>query len=182
MNYIRNIHHRRSIRLQGYDYSKAGAYFITLCCDAKKCLLGDIVNGEMRLNEFGIIAYNEWEKLPGRFMNFELDVFQIMPNHIHGVIVLNAPDQKSGVWVNPAPTAVTVGAIVGAYKLLVAKACLKAFESGYLKARHAPPKLGKLWQRNYYEHIIRNEQSYQTISDYIISNPNNWSDDSLYMP
>ena len=87
--YNPNIHHRRSIRLKGYDYSQAGAYFITICCDYRICRFGEIVDNEMILNEFGQIAYDEWIKLSERFINFDLDVFQIMPNHMHGIIVLN---------------------------------------------------------------------------------------------
>lgn len=87
--YNPHIHHRRSIRLKGYDYAQAGLYFVTICCDNRICRFGNIDNGEMILNEFGTIAYNEWQKLSERFNNFELDVFQIMPNHIHGIIVLN---------------------------------------------------------------------------------------------
>src|SRR5690606_14866409 len=82
-------HHRRSIRLKGYDYSQAGLYFITICCQDRICRFGHIENSEMIINELGMVAYNEWAKLPERFPNFELDVFQIMPNHIHGIIILN---------------------------------------------------------------------------------------------
>src|SRR5665647_890283 len=86
MKYNPQIHHRRSIRLKGYDYSQAGAYFITICCQDRECRFGKIENDEMILNEYGTIAYNEWNKLSDRLSNFELDVFQIMPNHMHGII------------------------------------------------------------------------------------------------
>ncbi len=89
MTYNLQKHHRRSIRLKGYDYSQAGLYFITICCQDRICRFGHIKNSEMVLNELGMVAYNEWAKLPERFPNFELDVFQIMPNHIHGIILLN---------------------------------------------------------------------------------------------
>lgn len=134
---------------------------------------GKIENNEMVLNEMGNMAYNEWIKLTERFPNFELDVFQIMPNHMHGIIVLNDTPVEATLAVaqneidksneidligaagaSPAPTA--VGDIVGAYKSLVANACLNIYKS-------KNEIMGKLWQRNYYEHIIRNEQSYQTI-------------------
>jgi len=160
----------------------------------------------MILNEFGTIAYNEWKKLPERFPNVELDVFQIMPNHIHGIIVLTgatilvktnapvgaglapaqnntsnevgaglAPAQNNalndtGAGASPAPT---VGNIMGAYKSLVANGCLDIYK---MKNK----TMGKLWQRNFYEHIIRNEKSYQTISNYIINNPSNWKDDKFF--
>ena len=194
MSYNPNIHHRRSIRLKGYDYSQSGAYFITICCDDRICRFGEIAVGAglapalMILNEFGQIAYNEWIKLTERFENFELDVFQIMPNHIHGIIVLNnvgatlAVDQNDGnnqtdigadirAGASPAPT---IFDIVGAYKSLVANGCLEIYKS-------KNEMMGKLWQRNYHEHIIRNEQSYQTISNYIINNPAKWNDDKFYI-
>ena len=200
MAYNPNIHHRRSIRLKGYDYSQAGAYFITICCKDRKCRFGKIVVGAsvMELNECGQIAYDEWLKLSERFSNFELDVFQIMPNHMHGIIVLNdivgatlAVVQNAvvqnvpngiialndvGATARDAPTTTnaTIGDIVGAYKSLVANGCLDIYKT-------KNETMGKLWQRNYYEHIIRNEQSYQTISDYIINNPAKWKDDKFFM-
>jgi REP element-mobilizing transposase RayT len=210
MKYNPQIHHRRSIRLKGYDYSNAGGYFITICCHDRKCIFGQIVGAGfipapnddnkdeegqpqgiaptnqhnvnpttntpsitpmMILNDYGKIAYNEWGKLPERFLNFELDVFVIMPNHMHGIIVLN---QNNG-------TAATIGDIVGAYKSLVANECLKMYKSKGAGVNRAPTRtIAKLWQRNYYEHIIRNEQSYQTISDYIINNPAKWKDDKFF--
>lgn len=224
------IRNRRSIRLKGYNYSKPGLYFITIYCDDRKCRFGNIVGAEftsaqkMQLTEYGTIAYNEWIKLPGRFPNVKLDVFQIMPNHMHGIIILTnvgagftpapnntkmivgaglAPALNDGTEitgrarVNPAPTndtgdgidragasparttAPTIGDIVGAYKSLVAKGCLDIF-----KQQHAPstPRMGKLWQRDYFEHIIRDEQSYQNIVKYIIENPGNWKEDRFYLP
>lgn len=160
----------------------------------------------MVLNEYGWIAYNEWIKLSERFSNFELDVFQIMPNHIHGIIVLqsvgatlavaqnendretvgatlavaqnetlavaqNDRDNVIGAGASPAPTG--VGDIVGAYKSLVSNGCLKMYKS-------KNETMGKLWQRNYYECIIRNERSYQNISKYIINNPSKWNNDKFF--
>jgi REP element-mobilizing transposase RayT len=87
--YNPQIHHRRSIRLKGYDYSQAGLYFITICCKNRKYRFGKIENEKMILNEYGTIAYNEWIKLTERFSYLELDVFQIMPNHMRSIIALN---------------------------------------------------------------------------------------------
>jgi len=84
--YNPNIHHRRSIRLKGYDYAQAGLYFITICCQDRACLFGEIQNGEMVLNEYGTIAHNEWIKTHEIRTNVELGEFVIMPNHIHGII------------------------------------------------------------------------------------------------
>jgi len=191
MAYNPKIHHRRSIRLKGYDYSQAGAYFITICCEHRICRFGKIENNEMILNELGNIAYNEWAKLAERFANFELDVFQMMPNHMHGIIVLKnvvgagfTPAQNDDMVLGQRQvlgqpqgialtTVSTVGDIVGAYKSLVFNGCLEIYKS-------RNERMGKLWQRDYYEHIIRNEHSYQTISAYIINNPSKWGDDKFY--
>jgi REP element-mobilizing transposase RayT len=190
MTYNPAIHHRRSIRLKGYDYSQAGLYFITICCQDRSCRFGHIENSEVVLIELGMVACNEWAKLPERFPNFELDVFQIMPNHIHGIIILN--EMPVGAGFTPAQNDMYIGAtdigatdigatarvaptvsdIVGAYKSLVANECLKLFKINN-------ETMGKLWQRNYHEHIIRDEQSYLKISEYIINNPANWDNDSL---
>lgn len=198
MPYNPKIHNRRSVRLKGYDYSRAGAYFITICCNNRICRFGNIIVGDglapaqMMLNEYGIIAYNEWIKLSQRFANFELDVFQIMPNHMHGIIVLTnvragftpaqndnaqndmVDDIRAGA--SPAPT---IFDIVGAYKSLAANGCLDIWKLKWAGASPAPT-MGKLWQRNYHEHIIRDEQAYQTISNYIINNPAKWNDDKFY--
>ena len=178
------IHHRRSIRLKGYDYSRAGLYFITICVQDRKCLFGKIETNEMMLNDFGIVANEQWEKLTERFTNFELDVFQIMPNHMHGIILMT---ENVGAGLasaqNPAPTNKTIGDIVGAYKSLVANECLEIHKrhwAGVNPGTTKIPMMGKLWQRNYYENIIRDEQSYQHISAYIINNPKNWKGDKFH--
>jgi putative transposase len=174
------IHNRRSIRLRGYDYSQSGLYFITVCCHERTPRFGEIVNGEMILNEMGSIAHEQWVKLAERFVNFELDVFQIMPDHIHVIISLTvgatlavAPDnnlvvpdllgQPQGLSLQP-----TIGSIMGAYKSIVSNECLKIYKS-------KNQCMGKLWQRNYYEHIIRSYESYVDISNYIIDNPKKWN-------
>lgn len=103
-------HHRRSIRLKGYDYSQAGMYFITICCKDRICRFGEIIRDnpcsapKMKLNQYGQIAHDEWAKLSERFPNVKMDVFQIMPNHIHGIIVLNEnPVGTVGAGFTPAP-------------------------------------------------------------------------------
>ena len=195
MCYNPNIHNRRSIRLKGYDYSQAGLYFITICCCNHVCLFGDVVNGEMVLNEYGTIACNEWLNTPNIRKNVELDVFVIMPNHLHGIIILNGrgelhspdnviteniitdnviteniiTDNKSGECNSPlhGPSN-NIGAIVRGYKSSVTKQ-LNLLNIGCT-----------VWQRNYHEHIIRNEKSYQTIAGYIVNNPSEWNDDKFY--
>lgn len=179
------MHDRKSIRLKGYDYSLAGAYFITLNCQDKKHRFGQVENGEMNLNEFGEIALDEWLKLSERFSNFHLGTFQIMPDHLHAIIVLNnslkfpvgatpvvatrvvATRVVATLAVAPSPKAKTIGDIIGAYKSLVMNNCLKIYKS-------KNEVMGKFWQRNYYERIIRNEQAYINISNYILDNPKKW--------
>ena len=94
--YNSQIHHRRTIRLNSYDYSQVGAYFITICTIHRECIFGEIVNGEMILNDFGQIAHDEWLKTTRIRPNITLDVFVIMPNHIHGIIIISRDDLSSG--------------------------------------------------------------------------------------
>jgi len=172
--YNPNIHHRRSIRLKGYDYSQAGFYFITICVQDRASLFGEIENGKMKLNEYGKIAHNEWKRTPEIRPNVELGAFIIMPNHMHGIIhiicrgVLNSPDNR-GVCNTPllSPSQ-TIGAIVRGYKSSVTK------QLGLLNLNQ------KIWQRNYYVHIINKNQSYQNISNYIVNNPAKWNGDKFY--
>ncbi|MFC2188763.1 transposase [Fulvivirgaceae bacterium LMO-SS25] len=240
--YNPKIHKRKSIRLKGYDYSQAGLYFITICCQDKLCRFGQVVNGEMVLNDFGLIAYNEWLKTPEIRPNVELGEFVIMPNHMHGIIHIlyrdpsrkgesHSPDntqqktderdtssaksdvcdtssakreqnpnrkgeshspyntqqktderdttsRKSDAFNTSPPESdvcdtslqspsQTIGAIVRGYKSAVTKQ-LKSL--GFHE---------KLWQRNYYERIIRDERAYHNISKYIINNPRKWSEDKF---
>ncbi|RPI76402.1 MAG: hypothetical protein EHM45_13060 [Desulfobacteraceae bacterium] len=193
MKYCQTRHQRHSIRLKSYDYAQPGAYFITLCTHKQACLFGRIENGEMQLNEYGLIAKNQWEQLRKQFLDLGLGEFVVMPNHIHGIIIIkgmqneiNIETKLVGAGLAPAqplsdagqPQGLplqrkTIGDIVGAYKSITANACLKIFKS-------KNKTMGKLWQRNYYEHIIRNEQSYHEIAGYIINNPAQWDLDELY--
>ncbi len=209
--YNPHIHHRRSIRLKGYDYSQAGLYFITICCQNRACLFGEITVGancirpndkmancvrpndnrpKMILNKYGVIARNEWMKTPEIRNNVELGEFVIMPNHMHGIIrllgrgELYSPDNDGELNTLHSPDNVietmgecnsplrgpsnNIGAIVRGYKSSVTKQ-LNLLNIGC-----------SVWQRNYHEHIIRDEQSYQRISDYIINNPAKWNDDKFY--
>jgi putative transposase len=170
-------HNRRSIRLKGYDYTQAGAYFATICTQNRACLFGDVVDGVMRLNGAGRMVAVEWALLPKRFPNVQLDAMVVMPNHLHGIIVITDP-AVVGAGLVPAPTAPhrattrvspTVGDVVGAFKSRVTVEYTRGVKtSGWL------PFSGRLWQRNYYEHIIRNEESLNRIRQYIANNPLRW--------
>ena len=196
MPYDPNRHHRRSIRLKGYDYSQAGAYFITICTQDRACLFGKVVNGEMRLNDAGRMVLAEWNMLPERFPHVVLDAFVVMPNHVHGIVVITnpatddtattaptivgtglVPVPDDGATTRVAPTvgdivAPTVGDIVGAFKSRVTVEYIRG-----VKTSGWPPFRGRLWQRNYYEHIIRNERALNAIRQYIIENPRRWQMD-----
>lgn len=193
MKYDPAKHHRRSIRLKGYDYSQAGVYFITICTWQRECLFGEIVNGEMQLNPWGKIVKLHWQNLPKYHRHLELDEFVIMPNHLHGIIVLIDRNSVQN----------SVGA--GLADILGQKQTTSQQNppSPMLQQQHQPKNLPEIlrgfktfsarrinqmrrtfgvpvWQRNYYEHIIRNEESLQYIRQYIINNPLSWELDQLH--
>jgi REP element-mobilizing transposase RayT len=180
MAYNPLLHHRRSMRLIGYDYSRAGAYFITICTQHRRCIFGEVVNGEMILNKYGQVAYDEWLKTPDIRLNISLDVFVVMPNHMHAIIVSIdkeadeyhfAPNAFALRAEEPVPfrsPSNTIGAIVRGYK------------SAVTKQINALNFDGQVWQRNYHDHIISTEQSYQNISSYIVNNPKKWSEDKFH--
>jgi len=169
MSYDPNIHRRRSIRLQGYDYSQAGLYFITLCCYNKSHLFGKVENDQMLLNDAGKIARDEWFKTPEIRPNIALAEFIVMPNHVHGIVVVKYSEENAQSTIQRLNgTSHTIGAIVRGYKSVVTR-----------KISLMSASLTTVWQRNYYEHIIRTDESYHNIANYIINNPANWRSDSL---
>ena len=200
MSFNPNIHHRRSIRLKGYDYSQAGLYFITICCEDRICRFGNIVDGEMILNGYGQIAHDEWMKTPQLRPQIELNAFIVMPNHIHGILKIN--EIGRGELNSPAINMVVVetdicdtvqrnntdvcatslrspsnniGAIVRGYKSSVTKQINAMIN---VKNDVHNPCI-KLWQRNYHEHIIRDKKSYRNIANYITNNPRKWGEDKF---
>ena len=175
MKYNPEKHHRRSIRLKGYDYSQEGLYFITICVQNREHLLGEIKNGEMILSECGKIADECWKEIPKHFPNAVLHEYIIMPNHIHGIIefrtVIGAnnhspePNNHSPHFRSPSKT---IGSVVRGFKI------------GVTKWARQNTNIETVWQRNYYEHIIKDERAYQNISNYIINNPIKWNEDKFY--
>ncbi|MFM6947630.1 MAG: transposase [Aquirufa sp.] len=152
------IGRRKIIRLQEYDYSQAGSYFITINCQNRIPRFGRIENGKMMLNQNGQIAYDEWIELYHRFPTMRKDVFQIMPDHIHGIITLSEPDPNLKI---------SVSDIIGAYKSIVMVKCLKLYQINN-------QNMGKFWHNRFYDRIVRNETAHQNIEKYIINNPINW--------
>lgn len=194
------IHKRRSIRLKNYDYSSEGLYFITLCSADRNNIFGEIVDGEMYQNTFGKIADEEWIKTSEIRNNISLGDFIIMPNHIHGIIRIDFSmntngKEKIGKFNSPSQS---IGAIIRGYKGATTKRInnlIRKISTGELQfaptkksiihSQFAPtiPNFlsgeGSIWQRNYYEHIIKTEKAYENISNYILSNPSNWDKDKL---
>ena len=170
---------RRSIRLRGYDYSQAGAYFVTICAYNKAYIFGDIGDGEMRLNALGALAYREWLRTADVRNEIELDAFTVMPNHLHGIILIlqsenlerSPPLEGVGRRQSPTLESGSLGAIVGQFKSTVTR---RARVQNLIS--NSP-----LWQRNFYEHVIRNEESLNDIRKYIAFNPARWQEDSLYI-
>ncbi|GAA5002912.1 transposase [Pseudoluteimonas lycopersici] len=159
---------RKSIRLRGYDYTQAGAYFVTICAQGHACLFGNITNGEMRLNNIGNIVAEEWAKTREIRIGMELDAWVVMPNHFHGIIVIVDSRRRGDRPVAPTgPQPRSVGAVVAGFKSAATK------RINALRGTPGTP----VWQRNYHEHIIRNEGSLDRIRQYILDNPAQWATD-----
>lgn len=168
MKYNPDIHHRRSIRLRGCDYTSGGAYFVTANTHARECLFGQIVDSDLRLSEYGKIALECWLDIPNHCPQADLDAFIVMPNHIHGILVLD--DDPANSSDAPAqerfgkPVAGSLPTIVRLYKAAVTR------RINELRSGPGMP----IWQRNYYEHIIRDDDALNRIRAYIITNPARW--------
>jgi REP element-mobilizing transposase RayT len=183
------IHHRRSIRLPGYDYTQAGAYFVTLVTWQRECLFGNVVNGEMILNKAGQIVQWEWEHLAQAFKFVQLGVDQVMPNHFHGVLSFrdvgaNRPGitnelASTNPLHNSIPSDLDGSPLLRGTKPASLGAVMQQFKSRVTKRLWKIPELTgtPIWQRNYYERIIRDEREMDAIWRYIEANPANWGND-----
>ena len=184
-------YHRRSIRLNGYDYTQNGNYFLTICTRNRECLFGDVRDGKMYLSNYGGLVNECWQEIPIHFPQIVLHEYVIMPNHVHGIIEINNP-QSTGANMGVCTNAVGVGAnVVGVgannYSPLrtpQSRPCgtsrtvgsvVRGFKIGVTKQMGFSP-----CQRNYYEHIIRNDESYQNIVQYMAQNPLKWEEDCFY--
>jgi putative transposase len=181
------VHDRRSLRLQGYDYAQAGAYFVTVCTQDRACLLGNTMDEEVRLSDAGSMVQAVWDELSDHYPGAETDAFVVMPNHIHGIIVLvgsgtvvgvgpcaypdhNQTPKRIGQPRGVAPTGLSLSDMVHRFKTLTTK----RYADG-VKECGWPPFRARLWQRNYYEHVIRNERELDKIREYIATNPLRWA-------
>ncbi len=172
---------RRSIRLKDYDYSLAGAYFVTICAQDREHLFGDIVDGGVDLNDGGKMVQSVWTQMPRHYYGIDVDAFVVMPNHIHGIIILTEMNQiasqptatapETGQRLTVAPT-MSLPDVVHRFKSLTTA----QYRHGVTQ-RGWRPFSGRLWQRNYYERIIRNEAELNGIREYVYNNPALWSQD-----
>lgn len=189
MTYNPDIHHRRSIRLKGFDYASANAYFVTICIQNRECLFGEIVDGDVGINDAGRMVAEWWAKLPDKFTDVTLGEFVIMPNHFHGIIDLGAvgadpcvcppfPDpcgrsaSSDRITSEGAHAGAPLQRIVQWFKTMTTNEYIQRVKlSGW------PCFQGRLWQRNYYERIIRNDKELAAIREYIRCNPMQWEQD-----
>jgi len=170
MTYNPKIHHRSSIRLPEYDYTQLGAYFITIVTCQRQNLFGEVVDGEMMLNQFGLLVRQQWVRLPQRFPHIELDEFGIMPNHFHGIIaIVNELLPESSEHFGK-PVVGSIPTIIRSFKSTVSLRII------LMQNTRGMP----VWQTNYYEHVIRNERDLLIKRDYILNNPSNWQKDDEY--
>ncbi len=178
-------YHRHSIRLPGYDYSQPGAYFITICTHNRQCLFGEIVDGEIMMNEFGELVKTEWQKTGIIRPNIVIDAFVIMPNHLHGILIINDDfcycrdtlqrvstigrkiNENNQIEQFGKPTKNSIPTIVRLFKSTTTK------QINQIRQTPGIP----VWQRNYYEHIIRDTDDLSRIRHYIADNPKNWNND-----
>ncbi len=175
------IHHRKSIRLPGYDYSSAGAYFVTVVTWQRDCLFGNVVNGEMILNDFGKIADECWRAIPEHFPNVELGAHVIMPNHAHGIVVIRDDVLRSGAGAQHCCAPTSPGANENPHKINVKPgslgAIVRSFKSAVSYRINKEHNATGIWQRNYHERILRNEREKDAIWRYIEANPVHWGED-----
>ena len=184
INHQRTLRKRKSTRMEGYDYSLPGAYFMTIVIQDRLCLFGDVVDDEVRPNLAGIMAQQSWEELPLRFPSIDLDAFVVMPNHIHGIVLIHrpvgaslvgalAPDVKRFGGVRKITSVgPSLGDVVGAYKSITTV----RYGQG-VKANGWRRFTGRLWQRNYYERVIRDAEEMERAREYIVNNPIGWKED-----
>ena len=165
---------RSPIRITGYDYSQEGAYFVTICAQGRKSLFGNVVDDQMQLTKYGALVHSYWHELPFKYSFINLDHFVIMPNHTHGIIIIvgagsprpyDTSSPNGGGETPPLQNHSTLSQIIGYFKYQSAK------RINNLKGTPG----AKVWQRNFYEHVIRDDESLKRIQEYIITNPKRWS-------
>ena len=171
---------RHSIRLPGFDYSQAGAYFVTMVTQNRKLLFGKVMDGEMVVNDLGRAVEKLWLEIQEHFDGVNVDTFVVMPNHLHGIIEIDNEGRISSVAARHAvPQHEDNFEMFGKPVRGSIPTIIRSFKSAVTKQYHEMTNTqnARLWQRNYYEHVIRDEKEYQAIYDYILTNPQNWEKD-----
>jgi len=161
----RELPYRKKIRLSNYDYSQPGYYFVTICTKNKIHYFGEIENRIMKLTKAGKIAINCWHDIPARFQNIGLDEFVIMPDHIHGIIIIENHKGRQ-----PSKSRPTLGDVIGSYKSLVVYNY-----SRFIKINKLNNVNPYIWQKRFHDNIIRSKYALNKIRKYIINNPKNWN-------
>ena len=157
---------RNSLRLESYDYTWPGAYFVTICIADRMPRFGDVIDGLMRVNDAGMMIDNQWHRLPGRFPHVALDAYTVMPNHLHAILDINT---------NTATGSETLSAVLGAFKSFTTRAYAEGVQT-----QDWPPFDGHLWQRSFHDHIIRDDRDLDRVRAYIAANPARWHEDHEY--
>jgi len=171
------IHHRRSIQLKGFDYSAPGAYFVTVCTQNRECVFGKILNAEMILNDAGRMIERWWEKLNDKFTGVETNAYVVMPNHFHGIVLIHNNNVGADTWVCPEPkpgahTGAPLHTVIQWFKTMTTNNYIRG-----IKQRRWPPFEKRLWHRNYYERVIRNDSEMHSVREYIAGDPARWLED-----
>ncbi|RCW33319.1 transposase [Marinilabilia salmonicolor] len=167
-----NYPNRKSIRLKGYDYSQPGRYFITLCTQNRECLFGDIQNGKLILNDAGEMVNHWYYELENKFPDIKCHAMVVMPNHFHCIIeIVGETGEHGGLGEHGGSP---LRAVVQWFKTMTTNEYIRGVKNGKF-----PRFDRRVWQRNYWEHIVRNENEYMRISQYIIDNPRKWINDKL---
>jgi len=167
-------YHRSSMRLKGYDYSLPGAYFITLVTHQRECLFGEVVDGEMQVNQLGKIVEFAWMDLPAHYPQVTLEAFVIMPNHVHGIVVIKAGDddyRRGGSETHPHKISI--------YGLPEIVRAFKSFSARRINQIRNTKGVA-VWQRSFYDHIIRDDRDYRNIWEYIETNQLKWGEDEFH--
>lgn len=168
---MNSLPRRRSPRLRGYDYTQEGAYFVTICTHNRIHLFGEIANNQMQLNQLGMIAATCWDEIPKHFPQVELDAAVIMPNHVHGIIVIvDRPHPLHDDANNKVSGRISLSTVVAAFKAGVTRQIRRQF----------PDIDTPIWQGRFHDHIIRSPKSLDTIRAYVLNNPAQWNEDTFY--
>ena len=171
---FKNKYRIKSIRLPDWDYSSDGAYYVTMCTQNREYFFGNVINDETRLSDIGEIIKKYWQDIPTHFKNIKLDEFVVMPDHVHGILIINNDHKQPVEAIHELPLQKTQQTRKLRRQMLIPKIIGK-FKMQTTKLFHEIKNTSeKLWQRDYFEHIIRNENELNRIREYIINNPSKW--------